>query len=230
VVFCGIGHVKVVWLSDLHFVPDGQIEYNGVKSILDGLDLPYFVMMGNHDARAPLRAVFDLPSNAMADFAQYVIETDMGRFVCLDTKADGTDSGYLCHERLAWLDQVLGETDGKPVYLFLHHPPVSLGLPPFDEIGLRNRVDLMEIVSGHDCVAHIFAGHVHQQITGQVRGIPFEIAGSVIYQSPPLYPSWDWEGFGPSAAAPTYGVINLNQTDVVVHAVPFCDAEFGRVA
>lgn len=260
--------MKVIWLSDLHYISEGSISgfdprvrldaavahinahasdcdfcvvsgdlvdvanarnYEGVKRALDQLSIPYFPMMGNHDAHSDLRDAFRLPEGAMDRFVQYAIPAGGGLIVCLDTKAGAGDGGILCADRLDWLSSVLQDARGRPVYVFLHHPPVHLNLPPFDAIGLKNAPELIELLVAEGCVRHIFAGHVHRSISGHVSGIPFTITQAVVYQSPPIRPAWDWESFTPDPVAPSYSVIHMQGDDVVVHSVPFCAQNFGKV-
>jgi len=202
--------------------------YRSIKDTLDQLAIPYFVMMGNHDERVGLRAEFELPEGVMPDFVQYAVSTEAGLFVCLDTKTEGTDGGFMCSERLDWLSHVLRESQDDAVYIFMHHPPVRLDLATFDEIGLKNAGALLDILEKHNKVKHIFAGHVHQSISGHARSIPFTIGRSTVYQSLPSRPPWGWEDFAPVDVEPTYNVIHFAGSDVVVHSVPFCDRDYGK--
>jgi len=206
----------------------GPLEYAGVVAALERLPMPYHAMMGNHDGYDLWRTAFALPHGAMEGFAQFSLATEAGLLVCLDTTNPGADAGHLCEARLDWLRGVLKEAKGS-VYIFMHHPPISLGLPLLDEIGLQNADAFLDVLQEAGNVGHIFAGHVHQSISGNVRGIPFTIAQSTVYQSRPPRPDWDWDSFTPAPVAPSYAVIDFEADRVVVHTQPFCDVDFARL-
>ena len=57
--------------------------------------------------------------------------------------------GYLCAERLAWLEQRLAEAPERPTLIFMHHPPFLTGLAPLDTIGLTNADMLGAVIARH---------------------------------------------------------------------------------
>jgi 3',5'-cyclic AMP phosphodiesterase CpdA len=82
--------------------------------------------------------------------------------------------GRLGAERLAWLDARLAEERETPTIVAMHHPPLLLGIPAWDAIGLpdADRAALGEIIAGHPHVRRIVAGHVHRTALGSVGGCP----------------------------------------------------------
>jgi hypothetical protein len=54
----------------------------------------------------------------------------------------------------------------------MHHPPLSTGVPVWDELGLpaADRSALAEVVERHRQVRRLVAGHVHRTITGELAG------------------------------------------------------------
>ena len=56
--------------------------------------------------------------------------------------------------------------------LALHHPPLTAGIPAFDEIGLpaADRRALGKVVEAHPQVRRIVAGHVHRAVSGELAG------------------------------------------------------------
>ena len=56
----------------------------------------------------------------------------------------------------------------------MHHPPLLLGIPAWDAIGLcdADRAALGDVVAGHPHVRRIVAGHVHRAALGSVGGCP----------------------------------------------------------
>ena len=191
-------------------------DYAALRSELDRLAMPYAPMMGNHDTRELLRAALPLPDACMEGFVQYEIETADGLILCLDTHRSGSDAGEFCADRRAWLRTRLEDAGNRPAYLFLHHPPMDLGLPAQDTEKMTYGAAFLDLVEDHRATRHLFIGHVHRTVTGSVRGIPFTTMRSVLFQAPPPSPPWDWSNFTPGKEAPCIGVVFLSGGDVTI--------------
>lgn len=202
-------------------------DYEGVKSILNTLHVPYLPMVGNHDDRELFREILPLPEACMEDFIQYQVETDDGLIVCLDTHKVGSDAGEICVARSAWLYEALKRATSTSVLIFMHHPPMSLGLPMQDTDQMQSGEAFLDLISEFPCVKYLFIGHVHRPITGTIRNIPFSTMRSVLYQAPPPRPEWSWETFKPSKEAPAIGVVRLENGSVNIQYDQFCGYEVG---
>lgn len=179
----------------------GEAEsYADLRSALSRLSVPFRLLPGNHDRRANLVAAF--PENPTDDngFVQSTFDTPEASLLFLDSLAEGRVTGELCEKRLAWLDARLGEAAGRQAYIFLHHPPVELGLALLDPLGLEQPGPFLDLLKRHGNVGHIFFGHVHRDIAGTVAGIPFTaqrglharfvldlVGDEVVEQAPPSY-------------------------------------------
>lgn len=174
--------------------------YADLKAALQALSVPYRLLPGNHDKRANLVAAF--PEHPLDDngFVQSVYDSAEAPLLFLDSLAEGRVTGELCDIRLAWLDARLGEAAGRQAYIFLHHPPVELGMPLLDPLGLEQKQRFLDLLTRHGNVGHIFFGHVHRDIAGTVAGIPFTaqrglharfmldlVGEEVVEQAPPTY-------------------------------------------
>lgn len=202
-------------------------DYKALQAILATLRIPVLPMVGNHDDRALFRETLPLPADCMADFIQYKVAVDGGLLVCLDTLKTGADAGEICPKRRAWLEQTLSDAGDTPVTLFMHHPPLPLGLPMQDGDRMEDGDTFLDLVAQFVCVKYMCIGHVHRPITGVVRGIPFATMRSVLYQAPPPVPAWDWSSFAPAAEDPALGVLTLHGADVRVQYEQFCTFETG---
>jgi len=151
--------------------------YETLKEALEPLEIPAHLMMGNHDSRAPFRAVFpDIPEIG-GGFFQFALETDDMRILCLDSLNDvpGDHMGRLCETRLRWLDGEIAATPSdKKLVVANHHPPFELGMPIMDSIKLTDGEALWEVLQKRKPDLMVF-GHVHRPISGAWRGIPFHI-------------------------------------------------------
>jgi Icc protein len=155
-----------------HGLPD---EYERVRELLSALAMPVHVLGGNHDDRENLRASFPLRgSDADGEDYRYSARCGPLRLVAVDTTDPGRVEGRLGAERLAWLDARLAEERETPTVVAMHHPPLLLGIPAWDAIGLpdADRAALGELVAGHPQVRRVVAGHVHRAALGSVGGRP----------------------------------------------------------
>lgn len=202
-------------------------DYAGLAGYLAKSTLPVHAMIGNNDDRTGFRARLPLPENAMPEFIQYAIDTDEGTMLCLDTHKTGSHAGEFCDTRQAWLDERLRNSGDKPVYIFMHHPPFSLGLPRQDEIMLENGDRFLDLIGRHSNVKHLFMGHVHRPTCGTIRGIPFATIGALSFQVPAPRPDWDWDSFKAPTEAPHYAVLELSNGNVTLQYTQFCNVSVG---
>jgi Icc protein len=156
-------------------------EYAVVKSALETFDAPAYVLPGNHDNRARLRASFGLAGEPDAPL-DYVADLGILRLIVLDTTKPGHDSGELGAEQLDWLVAELAAAPEQPTLLAMHHPPFATGTPAWDAIGLdpSDRAALGDVIRPHRQVLRLVAGHVH-------RTIAAELAGRVALSIPSTY-------------------------------------------
>ena len=186
----------VVVTGDL--VDKGSIdEYRHLQTLLAPLPMPVFMLVGNHDERAGLRAVFDAPYlREGGEFVQYAV--DIGgsdgsdgaapcrpvRLIALDTLAPGHSGGVLCDKRLAWFEAALENARGLPVVVALHHPPFVTGIGHMDEAVLdaAGSARLADIIARHPNVERIIAGHLHREIHARFGGTIVSTAGSTAHQ------------------------------------------------
>lgn len=146
-------------------------EYARLRSILDRLAMPLYVIPGNHDSRENLaRAFADRGYLPPGGFLQYTVEEWPVRLVGLDTLVPGQPGGRLCAERLAWLDARLAEAPARPTLVFMHHPPFVTGMAPMDAMGLEGRDELAEVIRRHPQVERVACGHVHRPMTRRFAG------------------------------------------------------------
>ncbi|PLC49676.1 phosphodiesterase [Pollutimonas subterranea] len=148
------------------------IEYAHFKELLSPLDIPVYLLPGNHDDRQTLRDSF--PEHTylgQGPFIQYAVDIGPVRVVAIDTCIAGESGGSLCTERLDWLDAMLQKSQDRPVIIAMHHPPFRTLIGHMDDIGLIAGGDVLEaIVSKYKNVERIICGHLHRAIDARFGG------------------------------------------------------------
>ena len=185
------------------------------------------LLVGNHDDRANFVAAFGETQRDGNGFVQWTEDTDAGVFVYLDTTEPGTHAGHYCTLRQAWLTHVLADAEkaGKPAWLFMHHNPIAVEVANADAIGIVQEAEFQAIlVRFRDTVRHIFFGHCHFTLSGEVRGIPFSAPRSTNHVCWPDF-SGIVERMGYGAFSPNYAVCFLGKAGTVIHSIDFLDED-----
>ena len=162
----------------------GPEEYAHLRRLLAPLDLPLYLLPGNHDARRPMAEAFAdhayLPRNG--EFLHYTVEDWPLRLIALDTIEPGEPGGRLCGERRTWLEARLAEQPGRPTLIMTHHPPFSTGINHMDGMALAEPEFLAEAVQRHGHVVRVISGHVHRSIQAPFGGTIATTAPSTAHQ------------------------------------------------
>lgn len=152
-------------------------EYAHFLDIMSGLQLPYRVVPGNHDAREPLRTAFhDQPWMPVTGPVNWRLDLATCAVIGLDTSVPGQPYGALAPETLDWLAEQLSQLGRTPVLLMFHHPPVKTGIVPMDVQNLRDSTALRKVLQAHSGPCRIACGHVHRMLTTSFAGYPLVIA------------------------------------------------------
>jgi 3',5'-cyclic AMP phosphodiesterase CpdA len=196
--------------------------YQALRTALDALPLPYHLLLGNHDQRESFRAAFPEAPVDPNGFVQQIVETSAGPLILLDTSKPGTHAGWLCGQRLEWLDRALADCSGRGTYLALHHPPLALGIPCMDVIALTQQKALGDMLLRHGSVRHMFFGHVHRPVHGTWNGIPFSTHRGLNHQVALTFE--DVDGIPGTHEPPSYAVVTVTGATTIVHVHDFLDA------
>jgi 3',5'-cyclic-AMP phosphodiesterase len=159
-----------------------QDEYGKAKAILAKARAPVYLLAGNKDNRANLRAAF-LAGGYLApdfDFIQYAIDRYPVRLIALDTQGAG-NKGDFCRRRLEHLTDLLDADAVKPIAIFSHHPPflVTEGPEPFHFENRDIASMLRRALSRSGRVVAVFSGHVYRAASGDVEGIPATVMPAI---------------------------------------------------
>ncbi len=186
------------WLD--HIAPDALVItgdlmdnhwYAGYQAIAERLSShpwPSFILPGNADHRASMRAIWGdkmWAGDSAADALNVVADIGDIRLIGLDTTIEGSAAGNV-EQHLAWLDKHLTAQTTTSL-LFLHHHVFQSGIPTMDNIMCGGHQRLAEYLQHHPFPpAAIGMGHVHRAVMSHIAGIPAYICGSIC----PANPLW----------------------------------------
>jgi len=114
-----------------------------------------------------------------------IVELGNWLLILLNTGDPGKIPGYLAPSELAILERSLTQYPNRPTLVFLHHHPVPLGSEWLDGTMLRNADALFAILGQHDQVKALSWGHVHQEYSGEWKGIKLFATPSTCIQFAP---------------------------------------------
>ncbi|HZZ13876.1 MAG TPA: phosphodiesterase [Paraburkholderia sp.] len=141
-------------------------QYAHLKMLLAPLAMPYFLLVGNHDARDALRDAFPERAELRSggEFVHYTFDVGPLRLIALDSLVPGQSAGHLCGARLDWLESQLDAASGMPTVVALHHPPFVCGIGHMDEMRLDPVAAdrLAALIARYPNVERVLCGHVHR--------------------------------------------------------------------
>ncbi|MFG3257465.1 phosphodiesterase [Streptomyces sp. NPDC048172] len=159
-------------------------EYRALREVIGGFPLPLHLAAGNHDDPAALLDEFGgTPFLGGAEGTSYAVELPALTLIVLDSTVAGAPGGRLGAPQLEWLDSVLARRPRTPAVVCLHHPPLPVGIPFLDRMGLENGEELAGLLAQHGNVVRVLAGHVHRQVTAAFGGSVLATAPSTHLQS-----------------------------------------------
>ncbi|XWN33555.1 MAG: phosphodiesterase [Devosia sp.] len=195
--------------------------YALLAEILDDLSIPKQIVVGNHDDRARLCEAFPEIKVTADGFIQSYRDWNALRLVFLDTVDPGVHSGAFCSARAAWLDGVLADAGARGVLIFMHHPPIRIGMPRLDAYRILEPGPLETTLAAHNNVRHIFFGHIHRPLAGSWRGIPLSALKGTNHQTGLDFTEGEANTITLEPAS--YAVIFAEPSSVVVHFNDFAD-------
>ena len=193
--------------------------YALLRRLLAELTVPWTLVPGNHDDRDAVRRAFPEVERDADGFLQSIRSTPEGLLLFLDTVDPGVHSGAYCARRLAWLKGELEAARGRPAYLFMHHPPVRIGMPRLDQYRLLDAEAFGAVLGRFPNVRHLFFGHVHRAVSGTWRGIGYSALPGTNHQNALDFA--DARENLSSHEPPAYAVILLDAETTVVHLHAF---------
>ncbi len=153
---------------------------------LQRLALPLYLAVGNHDLGSELVRLQAPPhpllETGTTERLAYTFQARTFVGAVLDTTQGTAASGRLGPRQLEALRRLLARSP-KRLAIFLHHPPIALGVDWLDSILLlEDGEELHDLLRRHARrVAGVFFGHIHSALQVQRDGVLYAAAGSTTY-------------------------------------------------
>jgi 3',5'-cyclic-AMP phosphodiesterase len=154
-------------------------EYAAAAALLAKARAPVYVLPGNKDDRANLRAAFSAGGyfTAGCSFIDYAVEEYPVRLIALDTLKPGANRGEFRPEQARRLIELIDAEPNRPIAVFTHHPPFEVTVGPdrlhFETMDGMAR--LRDALQHSGRVTAVFSGHVHRAATGHVGRVPASV-------------------------------------------------------
>ena len=192
--------------------------YQTLKDILDTAKMPVYTIIGNHDERDNYLSVFK-DAFVTDGFIQTTKIIKNSVFIFLDTKIENTHAGDMCNQRFDWFKSQLKLHKDKDVYIFMHHPPMDIGIPKMDIVGFKSKQKLKRIFLKNPNIKYLFFGHVHRQISGTWAGVPYSCVKGINHQV--SYQKDRDELYFTNEEKPAYNVVQLHKNYVNINSHEF---------
>ncbi len=167
--------------------------YIAFRDIMRAFSEPVFFLPGNHDD-GPLmyREMAGLGISAARN-----IIIGKWQFVLLNTQVYNNPMGWILPEQLAYLEGCLEERPDLYTAVCLHHNPFEVKCLWLDAHVLKNRDDLISLVSRYPRVRLVLCGHVHQEHDFIQNGVRYISSPSTSIQFAPLCDRFTLDALGP---------------------------------
>jgi len=201
-------------------------EYAVLVPELNKLKTPIKIIPGNHDHRDQLReAVKGISGFDHPEYCHFSQRVTGYQLIGLDTSVLGCSYGKLTSESLSWLSQQLCKHSQMPTLIFLHHPPMAVGIEHMDVQKLLNDDQLWQVLKEHKQIVGLIAGHLHRAVYATWHGLPVWVGPShshaVTLDLKPNAPSTF------SIEAPAIQLFRLEDTGVTSH-ISYINSEESR--
>lgn len=159
---------------------DGGYEsYDCFFKEISAINIPFFVVPGNHDDERVMNAVARKYSVNPLHF----LSGEQWQLFGISSVVLGEDYGFINESTFDKLEKMLFDSQSKSVALFLHHHLFNVGTPLVDEIKLKNVNEFLKLCRKYN-VKFIGTGHAHSIFVRKVDEI-------VISSSPAICSQWE---------------------------------------
>jgi len=145
------------------------------------LNIPCYVLPGNHDTPEKLNDIF----NTSPVLYQPFVHHQQWLFAFLDSETPNEEGGTLKEQEITRLREEIENNPDKHVLICLHHQLIPVGSEWLDSMTVANPNSLLQVIQVNPSVKGIIHGHVHQEFSGIVDHCPIYASPSTCFQFKP---------------------------------------------
>lgn len=166
-------------------VDDGDVkDYRSLKALFDEHlpdKVPVYFSLGNHDRKEVFYKAFGLEQDFCPDAPYIWSKMEKGlRIIVMDTTRYNEAYGYVTSNLLDWLCMEC-EKPSDGIIICQHHP---LNYVLMDRVAKETNTRALELVSAAlrpYPILGVFCGHLHQNLSGMIYGIPHYCCDSMFF-------------------------------------------------
>jgi Icc protein len=155
--------------------------YQRLANQLKPLNIPCYVLPGNHDKPDLLKECFSQAPSSYQPF----LHTKNWLFAFLNTATPNEEGGTLDNNELIALEQQLEQHPEKNTLICLHHQLIPVNSTWLDTMAICNADLLLNLLAKHNNIKGLIHGHVHQEFNGDINGTPIYSTPSTCFQFKP---------------------------------------------
>ena len=129
--------------------------YERLRGILARLEIPVYVLPGNHDNVSNMLACF----NVDKIFFTNVTELSNWGFLFVNSQVESHSHGCVSSTEISEIKKYIAEFGNHPILVALHHTPSNVC--PSSGCKLLNSVEFTTLLNSHRNIKGVIAGHTH---------------------------------------------------------------------
>jgi Icc protein len=141
--------------------------YQQLKSTLDTIDAPVYVLPGNHDDPA---LIADYLCSAQISNQAYIV-LDKWQIIMLDSSIRGSECGELNNLQMDLLQRYLDSRPDLYTLICMHHQPIAVGSQWLDTMQIKNSEEFIQTIAPYPQVKAVLWGHIHQAFKRQLGAV-----------------------------------------------------------
>ena len=173
--------------------------YQRILNSLESYNTTCICLPGNHDDDNLMQQILN---TSLVNCRKQIL-LEKWQLICLNSKLEGSDGGYLSNQELSFLEDCLSSKPDHHALIAVHHHCLKVN-GFMDTMIIENSQELLAIINQYPQTLAITTGHIHQVMDVTVDGVRILGAPSTCFQFTP-----ESQTFSLDTTAPGYRLINL---------------------
>ncbi len=148
-------------------------------SQVERLNLPIYFLAGNHDKKDCMESIF---SRSLLAVETNAFSCGDWVFIKVDTVQQGKDSGFLSSDEKRAIADKIATAKSKKIGLFMHHHPISVGIPLVDSCMLLNGESVLDLLESRSEIKSLVCGHAHTLFTTKHNKCIIDVCPATCFQ------------------------------------------------